>query len=554
MTKGLYIIIILSLIVRTSSGQDTRIWATYYGGPGNEVNPVGGPSVATDVFGNIYLSGYTYSASGISSGGFQDNFGGAVDAFIVKFDASGNRLWASYYGGAGAEYANGIITDVAGNVYLTGKTSSTSGIASEGFQNTFGGGTFDAFIVKFAANGNRLWASYYGGAGDDGGGSVITDSLRNVYLAGQTFTASGLASGGFQNSSGGVSDAFLVKFDSAGNRIWATYYGGESGEDATTVTCDEMGNVYLAGNTASTSGISSGGFQNTLGGAVDAFLVKFDSSGNRIWATYYGGSASELAYGILSNASDVYMTGLTSSLTGISSNGFQNIYGGGTEDAYMVKFDSAGNRIWGTYYGGESYDYCYSSAKDALDNIYLSGDTYSAYGIASGGFQDSLIGIENQFIAKFNSKGNRQCATYFGQNHDEDGHLAVDGSGNIYLAGGTTSISGIASGGFQNTLGGGIDAYLVKFSSCLRDGIAEAGNLNLLSFSPNPSPGKFIIQSSSITIAQIRIFNLLGNLVYTSTIQNRESEIDLSLEPNGIYFIFFKSDNQATTGKLIVYH
>src|SRR4030095_11969305 len=97
-----YSFAVLFLISVTAFAQDTRIWATYYGGTANEA----GFSVATDPSGNVYMAGITQSYNGIASGGFQNSFGGGiVDAYLVKFNAAGNRLWATYYGGGGDEMA-----------------------------------------------------------------------------------------------------------------------------------------------------------------------------------------------------------------------------------------------------------------------------------------------------------------------------------------------------------------------------------------------------------------------------------------------------------------
>jgi hypothetical protein len=122
----------------------------------------------------------------------------------------------------------------------------------------------------------RLWGTYYGGSEDDHGRSCATDGSGNVYLAGWTSSANAIASGGYQNYGGGYSDAFLVKFNTNGVRQWGTYYGGSNFDILYSCTTDSIGNVYLAGETGSTNSIASGGHQNTHGGVYsDAFLVKF---------------------------------------------------------------------------------------------------------------------------------------------------------------------------------------------------------------------------------------------------------------------------------------
>ena len=105
-------IIIFCLTPNILFSQNNRLWATYYGASQDEY----GNATVTDASGHIYITGSTYSSSGIASGGFQITFGGGQDAYLVKFDASGNRLWATYYGGPGYEEGHGVTVDAAGNV------------------------------------------------------------------------------------------------------------------------------------------------------------------------------------------------------------------------------------------------------------------------------------------------------------------------------------------------------------------------------------------------------------------------------------------------------
>jgi hypothetical protein len=258
-------------------------------------------------------------------------------------------LWATYYGGSvGDERSESCTVDGNENVYLSGNTQSTSNIASGGYQNTSGGGR-DAFLVKFNSLGVRQWATYYGGSGEDNGYNCATDMSGNIYLAGSTFSSNNIASGGHRNTQGDSANAFLVKFNNAGVRQWATYYGGinfsGSDKDYSGGFCaiDGSGNVYLSGNTMSTSNIASGGYQNTFGGMMDAFLVKFNNAGVRQWATYYGGSGEEITTGCATDGSgNVYLAGSTSSFSNIASGGHRNTLEG-EDDLFLAKFSNSTN-------------------------------------------------------------------------------------------------------------------------------------------------------------------------------------------------------------------
>lgn len=314
-----------------------------------------GTSTMTDASGKVYISGVTESTNAITTlGAYQmTHGGGASDAFLVKFDTSGTRLWGTYYGGnlgSGNDYGSSYATDASGNVYLVGLTGSTNAIATTGaHQTTYGGNSKnDAFLVKFDSFGTRLWGTYYGGNDIDGGFSCTTDASGNVYLAGITSSSNAIATSGSHQTTLGngnnLSDAFLVKFNTSGTRIWGTYYGGNGDDWAQSCATDASGNLYFAGYTSSTIDIAtSGAYQPNFGGIYnDAFLVKFDTSGTCIWGTYYGGNGNDDAQSCATDASgSVYMVGETESTNAINTLGaHQTTLGGGVMDAFLVKFDS----------------------------------------------------------------------------------------------------------------------------------------------------------------------------------------------------------------------
>ena len=325
------------------------------------------------------------------------------------------RQWGTYYGGTSNEIGYSCATDASGNIYLSGYTRSTSGIATTGaHRTTYGGGLNDAFLVKFNSSGVRQWGTYYGGTGNDFGWSCATDTSGNIYLSGQTPSTSGIATtGAYQTTFGGATeDAFLVKFNSSGVRQWGTYYGGTGQDYGLSCATDTSGNIYLAGITRSTSGIATtGAHQTNHGGYRDAFLAKFNSSGVRQWGTYYGGTGEEYGNSCATDASgNIYLSGFTSSTSGMATTGAHlATFGGGDWDAFLVKFNSSGVRQWGTYYGGTAGEAAYHCATDASGNVYLTGEAKSTTGVATTGAHQTAIGrLEDAFLVKFNSSGVRQ--------------------------------------------------------------------------------------------------------------------------------------------------
>ncbi|KAA5534549.1 T9SS type A sorting domain-containing protein [Taibaiella lutea] len=411
------------------------MWSTYYGGNQYDI----AQDCSVDSLGYVYVTGYGASTTAIANGGFQNSIGGNNDAFLAKFNASGTLIWATYYGGAQDDYGFSCAADRYGNILVSGDAYSTN-IASGGFQNvTYAnaiGGAGTIYLVKFnAATGMRLWATYYGTASaansntstvSGGFKGVDADKDGNIYLTGYT-NAPDVASGGYQNTfAGGIRDAFLVKFNAAGNRVWATYYGGNAEDIGRNVATDDSGNVYLSGQTASTSNIASGGVQNTYGGGVyDAFLVKFNSAGTRVWASYYGGNQAENSYRCLpDSAGNVYLMGQTSSTANIASGGAQNTFGGGIYDAFLVKFNTLGTVIlWGTYFGGTGQERFSNGIIDYAGNVIATGFSGSS-GLANGGFQNTLgSSFDNDAIlAKFNPAGGLVWSSYFGGADAETGN------------------------------------------------------------------------------------------------------------------------------------
>jgi hypothetical protein len=436
-------------------------WATYYGGAAAET----GGFTAIDGSGFVYLCGATATTTAIASGGHQTSFGGVNDAFLVKFNSAGIRQWATYYGGTDDDRGTYCHVDKNNNVYLCGRTLSTAGIASGGHQTTVGG-DYDGFLVKFNPAGVRQWSTYYGGGNNEDHTTCATDTGLNVYMAGTTESNNNIfATGGFQSTFGNLTDAYLVKFNSSGARQWGTYYGGSNFDDGAQCAVDKLGSVYLCGTTRSTTSISASGFQNTKNNARDGFLVKFNPNGTRQWATYYGGPSDDYTNSVCVDTSlNIYISGFTYSTSSIANGGFQNTFGG-SNDAYLVKFSTSGSRLWGTYYGGTSGDYGPHCITDKFNNVYLTGYTLSTNAIAFAGIKNVFGGGVDGFIAKFNANGTRFWGSYYGGTNDDYLFSSVpDGFGNIYYSGPTISNALISSGGHQNTYGGAGDTYLVKMS------------------------------------------------------------------------------------------
>ncbi len=427
-----------------------RLWATYYGGSASE-----SCSVGVDQFNNIFLYGESSSpnfplqnAGTYFDGTYGLSLGFSQDAVIVKFDENGNRLWATYFGGdqvnlqnnSSDDLFNHICFDSFGNIYLSGLTSATNfPLLNSGgfFQGITGGGIGDNFITKFSNTGTLLWSTYYSGDDDQNPGPILTDSKDNLYLIGDTYSSNfPLQNNGgfFQGTHAGITGNFdlsIVKFDKNGNRLWATLYGGSDNEFLGPATIDKEDNLYVFGNTQSTDlpTQNSGAFfqgTNFLGQGIktDGFILKFDTNNNRLWATYFGGSADDqISTAVVDSCNNLYIGGPSSSdnlpmQSYCGTNGYNRNYryphlwyG----DYYISRFSQSDELQWSTFFGGDGLDggsnSSFTLALDSSNNLFTAGlsaniptpSTYTVLNPGNGAYFDDLSLIQDDalYITKF---------------------------------------------------------------------------------------------------------------------------------------------------------
>ena len=450
-----------------------RLWATFYGGPNWDNFEKEG--CTTDNQNNVFGAGTTSSETNVAtSGAFQTTYGGgSTDAFLVKFNCAGTPLWATYYGGAGYEIYANCTADPTGHVFLSGRTNSTTGLSTPGSHQPMCGGLDDCFLVKLSPEGIRLWATYYGGAEGDGSLSCTTDPSGNVYICGSSHSINGISTPGSHQPAIGSSvgpNAFLAKFDPQGVRLWGTYYGGSIDDGGYSCKADLSGHVIICGVAKSPNNISTpGAHQEDQGGGWDGFIALFNSDGQRQWGSYYGGSAFDALYSCdFSVDGSLFLSGETSSSNNISTPGCHQSSLVGACDAILVKFNLAGVRQWGTYYGGIGTTISWDCATDASANIFICGQTDATDMIATPGSFQPVYGGPNldAFLVKFDPAGVRQWGTYYGGSITDCGSACAITGDTIYMAG--RGSPGLATpGSYQPVPAGPSDGLIVKFVDCM---------------------------------------------------------------------------------------
>jgi hypothetical protein len=355
-----------------------QLWLARYDGPGNSGD--GAYALAVDGGGNVYVTGYS---SG--SGTFHDYA-------TIKYDASGNQLWAARYNGPGnyTDEANSVAVDGVGNVYVTGKSCSGGSYS-----------TSDYATIKYDASGNQLWVARYNGPGnnEDGAYLLAVDDGGNSYVT------------GYSSGSGSSWDFATVKYDASGNQLWVARYNGPgNGDDvAYFLAADGGGNVCVTG------------YSQGSGTNQDYATIKYDTDGSQIWLARYDGpgSGADRANSLtLDGAGNVYVTGL--------SIGSENSY-----DYATLKYNSSGDQIWVARYNApvNSIDEALSLAMGGGGSVYVTGYSYGS-------------GTDADYATvKYDASGNEIWVMRYngpGNSADYAHSLAVDGGNNVYITGAST--------------------------------------------------------------------------------------------------------------------
>jgi hypothetical protein len=472
------------------------VYSTYLGGTGND-QPTG---IAVDNSGSVYIAGYTDSANFplATLGSLPPN---TNHVFVAKLDATGSNLvYADYIGGNSQDYGIALVLDAANAVYVTGSTASSNFPVVQPFQAQQPG-PYSGFLTKISANGSSLlYSTYLGGNTFDQPTSIGIDSLAQVYVAGYTKSQNFPVANAFQptvsaNQANLFGDyGFLTKFSPDGSSlVYSTYLAGNSNvvQDCGSpcwpspynvisgIAVDANGSAYVTGTTNTYNFPTTAGSyltsNTTQQDANIGFVSKFSSSGSLDYSTYFYGSSSD-PVGISAIAVDgsgsAYITGTAVSdgtfpitSTGICDPG---TYGFGCSYAFVTKFDPAASTLlYSTFLGLNNYASPQAIVLDADNDAYVLAATRSATFGTTNGIESYTNEMDILLVEIDPTASTERFATYLGgSGNDQPAGMALDPSGNIYLAGSTVSTDfPTTAGAFQSVLGGGTDAFIAKIGA-----------------------------------------------------------------------------------------
>ncbi len=604
MTKCIFLFFVCSLC-NAQNINITREWGTYFRDERFVIT-----DSAVNSQGYLYIVGRVlrinnqtpnfFSNSGQNSI-YNSYRGGNSDGFILMFDPIyGQDIWASYFGGPGDDTLSSITIDADDNLYILGSTNSTTGVATTNAYQTTKNEGYDFMLARISANHILNWCTYYGGNGNEfvnaganatdvyspRSANITHDNSNNLYFTGTTYSSNLGTANTFQPLIKNATQA-ITKFTDAGNLVWTTYYT-ENDAYMTAISLSDTG-VYVSGTFEYCEDMLVLDPPDTYYGTLNSFvsqsvscwnqfLSKFDFAGQRIWSTYYENNLLNLAINdnLKVFQDKVYFSG--SSVEGLPATPgtFQPDFGPFSNNVtpFLAKFDQDGTRDWATYNGLTNNPPGFANTcvtVDTAGNSYISGiveDRFIQNFATQGAYQATSAGIQDGYICKFDSTGQKIWGTYYGGEAAEytmQCHPYQDG---FFVVGTTISTTGLATetvpplGPLQFTLfdpntTAPQNMFVAKFTV----GSLSTNNnqLSTTKLIPNPNTGSFSINANfeGLKDLDITIYDNQGRTIYTKKIGalNNTSFILIDLEnkiESGIYFVKIETDQIEKTIKFVV--
>ena len=567
----IFIICIKQVNAQTPSWAWAKGWGNNLGQAWKQNESSFGNSIAADINGNVYTVGY-FDTPIMIVGNYtltnSNNSGNSGDVFIIKYDATGNVLWATSAQGDSSDSGLGIVIDNANNICITGAfSSSTITFGTKTLTNS-NNGTSDIFIAKYDILGNIIWAKNYGGSNDEFGNAIIKDANNDLYISGNFKSQSfSIGTNSITIDSSGNQNMFIAKFDSSGNPIYAKSVGKACNIaiQGNNIASDNNNNIYVSGSFSKSEIILGNDTLHCNSNSSNYFLVKYDAIGNLLWVK----SGSGLNYSVAANAltvdaaNNIYISG---NFAGNSLKiGNTTLTSFSEYSGFIAKYSSFGSVIWAKNLQDLNPQPWPASciAVDASGGVYVGGGFTNEVGYTPFAVfgNDTLYsgnpGQDAIFIVKYDSSGNSiwgQTASSIRWNVMLG--VAVDKYNNIYTVGYYNSPVII----FDNdtlfnsnaTNWQGFNYFVAKIGTA-GVGIEKYNiNDNVIVY-PNPSKNNFTIETNTTDKQNLNLYDINGKLVLSQIIQGT-TNINTSTLAQGIYNLSIINKEGVVNKHLIIVH
>jgi hypothetical protein len=384
------------------------------------------------------VDSFTYTAKD----SYNESSAAKVNVEVVTAAATG---WAKSFGSTETDRIYAVTYDSIGNVYICGKFSGTVDFDPSAKSDLYASaGKTDAFLAKYSRFGEFQWVRTLGGAENDAGTALTTDSANNVYIIG-TFsdTIAVDAKTGTNLTSPNGTGAFICQFTSAGEFGWARSFSGNEDASGYAAGFDPVGNVYVAGSFSGqvTFNALEGKDKFTAYGLRDGFITKLTTAGTYVWTAIVGGAAvDEVTAMAVEPTGIIYITGYFGSVFDLDPGATtENVTAFGISDVFLVKLNPSGQKVWGKTIGGAGKEQAYAVAVNDLGEVAIGGTFEQSFDFDSSSASDVHIsgGKTDGFVTRYTSAGVYRWTRVFGGTGDDQVNgLAFDTESNLYVAGG----------------------------------------------------------------------------------------------------------------------
>ena len=413
-----------SFVVKLAPTGDSLVYATYFGGSGNDGSTGTGDEsdegngIAVNDAGEVFVVGTTESNTDfpIVNAAQATYGGGNEDAFVFKLSADGSTiLYSTYLGGANLDRGLGIAIDSSNQAVVTGWSNSDTYPTVNAVQATRTGSR-DGVVSKLSSDGSQLlFSTFYGGSENERFKSVALDSQENITVVGFTLSDIDLPTVNPLQSTygGGARDGVVVKLTADGQAIsFATYLGGDDADRPKGVAFDNQDNIVVAGQTKSGVGFPiANALQASHGGKWDVFVTRIQPNGTLLSSTYFGNSKHDTAKNVAVDDQDnIHIVGTSRSNDLTLVDEIQSTYNGGPDDVLITKFNADVSQVlFNSYFGGSGKDIGNDIAVDSSGNIFITGTTESSTDFPTLNPFQALFGggVTDTFVAKIDFQLNQ---------------------------------------------------------------------------------------------------------------------------------------------------